>query len=81
MKKKFSNMQLENMNTLKLIHYFQILAFIGCIFFICGFYNYFTLAKKVEDDKIKYPNKYLPIVLTVVTLFAVYLIIDKEKLL
>jgi hypothetical protein len=59
----------------------KILAFIGCIFFICGFYNYFTLAKKVEDDKIKYPNKYLPIVLTVVSLFAVYLIIDKEKLL
>ena len=59
----------------------KILAFIGCIFFICGFYNYFTLAEKVEKDKIKYPNKYLPIVLTVVSIFAVFLIVDKEKLL
>ena len=57
----------------------KLLAFIGCIFFICGFYNYYTLAEKVEKDKIKYPNKYLPIVLTVISLFAIYLLVYKEN--
>lgn len=59
----------------------KYLAFIGCMFLLCGFYNYYNLYNKLEKDKIRYPNKYYPMILTILSVIGVYLLINKEKIL